>query len=402
MKFSAPQSRGPPWPFCGLSLVFMAAVAGLGLVACAPQVPPPPPPPQVTVARPLVRDITDWDEATGRLAAVESVDVRARIDGYLQAVNFREGALVKKGDLLFVIDPRPFKAALDQSQATLIAARARLELTEHDLDRAKRLVESHTISARDLDVATQSQREAAAGIEAAAAARETATLNLAYAQVHAPINGRIGRALVTVGNLVRGSGQESTLLTTIVSVDPIHVYFTADEQAYLRYQRLAEKGVRPSSRNAPNPVRLQLADEQGFPHTGHMDFVDNQLDRDTGTIQGRAIFPNPDGLLTPGLFARVRLLGEGPYRAMLVPDQAIGTDQAQRIVYVVDEKNAVRPQTVRLGRMVGELRVIREGLKADDRVVINGLQRIRPGVPVDPVAGAIPEPPAENVGTARQ
>jgi multidrug efflux system membrane fusion protein len=348
------------------------------------------PPPQVTVAKPLVRDITDWDEFTGRLAAVESVEIRARIDGYLQSVNFSEGALVRQGDLLFVIDPRPLKAALDAAEATLKAARARLELAQHDLENGKRLIESHTISARDFDAITQGQREAAADVDAAMAARETARLNLAYARIHAPIGGRIGRALFTVGNLVRGSGQESTLLTTIVSLDPIHVLFTADEQAYLRYQRLAEKGVRPSSRNAPNPVRLQLADEQGFPHAGHMDFVDNQLDQGTGTIEGRAVFPNPDGLLTPGLFARVRLLGEGPYRALLVPDQAIGTDQAQRIVYVVDDKKAVRPQAVRLGRMVGELRVIREGLNADDRVVISGLQRIRPGVPVDPVEGTIP------------
>lgn len=382
------------------SIIFATAL--LCLVACAPKGPPPQPPPQVTVAKPLVRDITDWDEFTGRLAAVESVDVRARVDGYLQAVNFREGALVRKGDLLFVIDPRPFKAALDQSQAALAAARARLELATHDLENGQRLIESHTISARDFDAITQAQRVAAAGVDAAVAARETTALNLAYARIHAPISGRIGRALITVGNLVRGSGQESTLLTTIVSLDPVHVYFTADEQAYLRYQRLAGKGVRPSSRNAPNPVRLQLADELDFPHTGHMDFVDNQLDQGTGTIQGRAVFPNPDGLLTPGLFARVRLLGEGPYRALLVPDQAIGTDQAQRIVYVVDGKNAVRPQTVRLGRMVGSLRVIREGLSADDRVVINGLQRIRPGVPVDPAEGTIPEPPAEYVGTPRQ
>jgi RND family efflux transporter MFP subunit len=363
---------------------FTAAIAIAGLLtACGGQAPSAPPPPEVTVATPLVRQVTDWDEYTGRLAAVESVEIRARVSGYVQDVKFTDGALVKKGDLLFVIDKRPYQALLDEARAQLTRARIRRDLAENDLDRAKRLFEARAVSEEELDARTQVQ---------------SAALNLEYCEVRAPISGRISRKLVTEGNLVSGGTQDATLLTTIVSVDPIHVYFTADERAYLRYQRMAERGIRPSSRNSPNPVRIQLADEEGFPHVGEMDFVDNRVDEATGTMQGRAIFPNPEGYLTPGLFARLQLLGEGPYEALLVPDVAIGTDQAQRIVFVLDDQNVATPRPVVLGRPVGSLRVIRKGLEPGDRVIINGVARVRPGLTVTPVDGTIPEPDPRSLG----
>jgi RND family efflux transporter MFP subunit len=378
---------------------FTAAIAIAGLLtACGGQAPSAPPPPEVTVATPLVRQVTDWDEYTGRLAAVESVEIRARVSGYVQDVKFTDGALVKKGDLLFVIDKRPYQALLDEARAQLTRARIRRDLAENDLDRAKRLFEARAVSEEELDARTQEHREALAAIQAAEAAVQSAALNLEYCEVRAPISGRISRKLVTEGNLVSGGTQDATLLTTIVSVDPIHVYFTADERAYLRYQRMAERGIRPSSRNSPNPVRIQLADEEGFPHVGEMDFVDNRVDEATGTMQGRAIFPNPEGYLTPGLFARLQLLGEGPYEALLVPDVAIGTDQAQRIVFVLDDQNVATPRPVVLGRPVGSLRVIRKGLEPGDRVIINGVARVRPGLTVTPVDGTIPEPDPRSLG----
>ncbi|MBL8199976.1 MAG: efflux RND transporter periplasmic adaptor subunit [Chromatiales bacterium] len=371
----------------------LALAASLVLVAgCGGNAPPPMPPPQVTVATPLVRKITDWDEYTGRLAAVEAVEIRARVSGYLQSVHFHDGALVKRGDLLFVIDPRPYQAALDEARAIHNRASVQQRSAARDLERGLGLVASRVISDRDLDLLNSQKRAADANLRAAEAAEQSAALNLEFTRILAPIDGRIGRKLVTVGNLVTGEGNDATLLTTLVSVDPIHVYFTADERAFLRYTRLAEQGIRPSSRTVANPVRLQLADEQGFPHEGVMDFVDNRVDEATGTMQGRAIFANPAGDLTPGLFGRLQLLGEGPYEALILPDQAIGTDQAQRLVYVVGADNVVKPQPVTLGRSLGALRVIRSGLKPTDRVVINGIQKLRPGSLVTPVEGQIPEP----------
>ncbi len=371
----------------------LTLVASFVLVAaCGGNAPPPMPPPQVTVATPLVRKITDWDEYTGRLAAVESVEIRARVSGYLQSVHFQDGALVRRGDLLFVIDPRPYQAALDEARAEYNRARVQQGAVARDLDRGQQLFASRVISDRDLDALTSQKRAADASLKAAEAAEKAAALNLEFTRIKAPISGRIGRKLVTAGNLVTGEGNDTTLLTTLVSVDPIHVYFTADERAFLRYTRLDEQGVRPSSRTVANPVRLQLADEQGFPHEGVMDFVDNRVDEATGTMQGRAIFSNPRGDLTPGLFGRIQLLGEGPYEALILPDQAIGTDQAQRLVYVIDAENKVTPRPVILGRSLGELRVIRSGLKPTDRVVINGIQKVRPGATVTPVDGQIPEP----------
>jgi RND family efflux transporter MFP subunit len=349
---------------------------------------------EVTVASPLVQDVTDWDEYTGRLAATDTVEVRARVSGYVQTANFRDGALVNKGDLLFVIDPRPYQAILDEAKARLARTEASLELAGNNLDRARELFKSRMIPEQQLDTRVQERRAAEAELLEAQAAVRAATLDLDFSSVRAPISGRVSRKYVTEGNLVTGGTKDATLLTTVVSVDPVHVYFTADEQAFLRYQRLDAEGIRPSSREVANPVRIQLADEKDYPHVGVMDFVDNRVDEATGTIQGRAIMPNPDGRLTPGLFARVQLQGEGPYPALLVPDAAIGTDQAQRVVYLVDGEGRVRAQPVTLGRTIGPLRIIRAGLAATDQVIINGIAKVRPGDTVKPVAGTIAAPPA--------
>lgn len=347
--------------------------------------------PQVTVALPLVREVTDWDEYTGRLAAAESVELYARISGYLMAASFDEGAMVKKGDLLFVIDRRPYETALAAARATLEGAEARLELAELNIERAAQLVESRMIPQRDYDAAIEERKAAAAALASAKAAVRSAELDLGYCEIRAPISGRVGRRLVTEGNYVTGGGMGATMLTTLVSLDPIHVYINADERAYLRYQRLAETGTRPSSRNQANAARLGLADEEGHPHEGLMDFVDNQVDPDTGTVLGRAVFPNPDNVLTPGMFARVQILGPTAYEALLVPDAAIVVDQSRRVVYVVDAEDTIQARMIEPGRAEGQLRVIRDGLETNDRVVINGLQRVRPGMRVDPVASSIDE-----------
>ena len=351
--------------------------------------PSPPPPPAVTVANPLLKTVVEWDEYTARLEAVESVEIRARVSGYLETVHFREGSVVDAGDLLFVIDPRPFEAELKRLEAQLVQAEAAEENALTQFRRAERLRTNNSISEEEYQLRLTNQRATSADVQSARAAIESAKLNLEFTKVRAPIKGRIGRTLVTEGNLVQGGSGESTLLTTIVSIDPIHAYFEASERAYLKYVRLSQSGQRPSSRDASNPVYLRLADEEGFPHRGHMDFVDNLLDRDTGTMTGRAIFPNPDGLLTPGLFARVRLPGSGLAEALLIPDAAIGSDQTEKFVYVVDDENTVHYRKVRVGSIVNGLRVVREGLNADDRIVIVGLMRVFPGIRVAPEAGAI-------------
>ena len=367
------------------NLAVLAAFIALSVTGCGesgnPQTVPPP---QVTVATPLDKEVTDWDEFTGRLAAVNSVDVRARVSGYLESVNFTEGAIIDKGDLLFVIDPRPYTAVQNEAKAELTRTRVRLELATNDMERAGRLYQSRAISEEELDARTQERREAVAALEAAKANVESTELNVEFTNVTAPIAGRIGRALVTEGNLVSGGNEAASLLTTIVSLDPIHFYFTGNEQDYLRYLRLDRAGGRPSSHDTRNPVRLRLADEGDFVHEGYMDFVDNRIDAATGTVQGRAIFANPDYLLVPGMFARIQLLGEGPYEALLIPDEAIGADQARQFVFVLDADNVAQRRVIETGRLEGGLRIIREGLSRDDRVVINGIQRVRAGSPVDP------------------
>jgi RND family efflux transporter MFP subunit len=347
------------------------------------------PPPPVTVAQPLRKAITEWDEYTGRFQAVETVDVRARVGGYLDSVHFKEGAMVNKGDLLFIIDPRPYEAALKQAEANVSAAKARITFTGADLERAKKLIKSGAISEKVLDERTESRRQAEALLQSARAQLDKAKLDLEFTRVTAPVSGRISRKYVTEGNLITGGTADSTMLTTIVSLDPIHLYFDVDEQSYLKYTRLAGSGDRPSSRDTANPVLVALADEKTFNHQGHMDFVDNQINRGTGTMRGRAVLANADGMLAPGMFGRVRLQGSGEYEAILVPDDIIMTDQSRKYVFVVDEKGMVASRNVTLGPIAEGLRVIKDGLTGNERVVIRGMQRARDGAPVTPENGSI-------------
>jgi RND family efflux transporter MFP subunit len=362
------------------------------LTACQQQqaAPPPPPPPKVTVSQPVVRDVVEWDEYTGRLEAVESVEIRARVNGYLQSVHFTDGAIVKKGALLFVIDPRPYQAELNRAKAQLEQVIARFERTQKDFARAQQLVKSRAMSQEEVDTRAADQREAQQAVQAARAAVEAARLNVEFTQVKAPISGRISRHLVTEGNLINGGTADSTLLTRIVSLDPLYGYFDVDERAFLKYTRLWRNGTRPGSREVNIPVDLGLADETGFPHQGQLDFIDNRLDPNTGTMTGRAVFPNPDQALISGLFARTRLPGSSQYEALLLPDGAIGSDQTQRFAFVVNDQNTVEYRRVELGPIINGLRVILDGLKPEDRVIVNGVQRVRTGAKVDPQPQAIP------------
>jgi RND family efflux transporter MFP subunit len=376
------------WRLSLVGLVFL-------LAACQQQqVAPPPPPPKVTVSQPVVREVVEWDEYTGRLEAVESVDVRARVSGYLQSIHFTDGEVVKKGALLFVIDPRPYQAELNRAKAALEQAIARYGRTQKDFARAQELIKSRAMSQEDVDTRAADQREAQEAVQAARAAVEAAQLNVEFTQVRAPISGRISREFVTVGNLINGGTADSTLLTRIVSLDPIYGYFDVDERAYLKYSRLWRNGQRPGSREVKMPVYLGLADETGFPHQGQLDFIDNRLDPNTGTMTGRAVFPNSDLTLTPGLFARIRLPGSNQYEALLLPDGAIGSDQTQRFAFVVNDQHTVEYRRVELGPIINGLRVILDGLKPEDWVIVNGVQRVRTGAKVDPQPQAIPRPQA--------
>jgi RND family efflux transporter MFP subunit len=356
----------------------------LSATGCNRSAPSAPTAPEVVVAEVLSKRIVDWDEYSGRFAAVDSVDVRPRASGYVDEVHFREGQFVKRGDVLVTIDPRPYKADYDRAQAGIALAQSQLELAEIEAERATRLRETGAVPREELDKRISQRNQTRASVAAARATAESAALMLSFTEVHAPVDGRVSRAEVTRGNLVTGGDSGGTLLTTIVSVDPIYVYFDGDENAYLRYNAMARDGSRRSSRDAPNPVRIGLADEAGFPHEGHIDFVDNQINTKTGTIRVRAVLDNKAGLFTPGLFARVQLLGSGEYDAILVEDRAIATDQNQRFVYVLGADNKLEYRAVELGRIVDGLRVVRKGLAKGDVVVTSGLQRARPGIVVSP------------------
>jgi len=365
-----------------VSGVLLAALLGLSGCGSDATATAQPPAPQVSVASALERDVTEWDEFTGRLEAVESVEVRPRVTGYIESVNFTEGSTVRKGDLLFVIDPRPYRAELSKAEAELARAVARSELAVSDEARSEKLLDIKAVSREEYDARVNGSREAKADVAAARAAVDSAKLNLEFTRITAPISGRVSKAVVTAGNLVTGGSNAATLLTTVVSLDPMYVTFEGDEQIYLKYNELSRRGERSSSRDVANPVLMGLANEDGYPHSGAMVFVDNQVDPRTGTIRARASFENKDGYLTPGLFARVKLLGHNSYRAVLVDDRAIGTDQSQKFVYVVDAQNKVVYRQVKVGRLQDGLRIVQQGLQPGETVVVNGLQRVRPGVVV--------------------
>ena len=347
--------------------------------------------PTVTVAKPVQRSLVDYDEYVGRFIAVDSVEVRARVSGYLDQVHFQDGQIVKQGDLLFTVDKRPFQTSLDQAKANLSQARANLAFTEADLARAQQLVANKTITEQTFEQRTQAKRVAEASVAAQEAAVRQASLDLEFTELRAPVTGRIGDRRVSPGNLVTGgTGGNTTLLATIVSLDPIRFEFTFDEASYLRYERLSRDGKDVTGREGSVLVTLKLIDENGFGHAGRMDFVDNVIDRSSGTIRGRAVFTNAAGLFTPGMFGRVRVPGSPTYQALLVPDLAIGTEQARKFVLVVDGNNVVQQKYVTLGQSVDQLRVIKDGLQPDDRVVVNGLMRARPGAKVNPQEGSSP------------
>lgn len=373
-----------------LAALCAPAILMLGLVGCEQTEsqtakPAAPPPPQVTVARPVAKTVAEQDEYVGRFVAVDSVEVRARVSGYLDAIHFKDGQMVKTGDLLFTIDRRPFQTALDQARAALQQAKANLAYAESDLARAEPLIGGNVISKQTYDQRVQAKRVAQANVAAQEAAVRQAELDLEFTELRAPVSGRIGDRRVSPGNLVMGgTAGTTTLLATIQSTDPIRFEFTMDEGSYLRYLRLSKNGPDAANNGGNVPVQLKLLDEQSFAHKGKMDFVDNAIDRSSGTIRGRAVFANAKGTFTPGMFGRIRVAAGPPSEALLVPDTAIGTEQVKKFVLVVDDQNTAQAKYVTLGPLVEGMRVVQSGLAADDRVVVNGLMRVRPGVKVSP------------------
>lgn len=372
----------------GLPLVVLIA---LGLTACDKPGPDAaagkPAPPKVTVAQPVVKDIKEMDEFTGRFEALDDVEIRARVSGYLDAVHFKDGALVQQGDLLFTIDPRPFQAEYENAESAVKVAKTKLDFTREEYVRAEQLRQSGTLSASTFDERRQQYLSAQGDLAGAKAKLRSASLDLGYTKVHAPLSGRISRRLLSVGNLVQAN---TTLLTTIVALNPIYFYFDVDERSYLAYARQVRKGERASGRVTPYEVKIKLSDEKQAQHIGHLNFVDNRIDRETGTMRARALVPNEDLFLQPGLFGRIAVPGSPLHRGILIPDKALASDQDRRIVYVLSPENKVMPKVVRSGPKNDGYRVIREGLKGDETLVISGLMRIRPGMRVDPQSVDLP------------
>ncbi|HVQ45366.1 MAG TPA: efflux RND transporter periplasmic adaptor subunit [Gemmatimonadales bacterium] len=369
--------------FSGGLGVVVISLAALTLNSRAEDKAPAAPPLQaVTVAPVPEREISEWDEFTGRLEAVDQVEIRPRVSGYIQRVTFTEGREVRKGEVLFQIDPRPYQAELARTQAELDRARSAAALAANDVRRADPLVKAQAISREEYDSRTSAEAQGGASVKAAEAAVETARLNLEWTRVRSPISGRVSNALVTPGNLVE-AGQPATLLTTVVSLDPMYVYFDSDEQTYLRYAGRARNNG-PNWRDGKLVVHLGLANEEGYPHEGRLDFVDNQIDPNTGTIRTRAVFSNKSRALTPGLFARVKLVGDHKRKALLVRDAAIGTDQDRKFVLVLGPGDSLVYRPVVAGRLVDGLRIIDSGLQPNEKVVVNGLMRVRPGMKVAP------------------
>lgn len=373
--------------------VVLAVMLGTALPALAQGAMPPPP---VQVAAPLSRKITLWDEYTGRFEAREQVEVRARVSGFIEKIHFQDGQTVKKGDLLFTIDQRSFQFTADAAQAEVERAKAQVSLAENEVERAEGLTRNQTITVRDLDQRKANLASARASLSSAEANLKQAQLNLEWTEVRAPIAGRISDRRVDAGNLIAG-GQGATLLTNIINIDPINFIFEASEADYIRYVRLVQNGSRPSGRQNPLPVRVRLADETDWKREGKLEFVDNQLNARSGTIRARATFDNKDQFLTPGTFGRMQLYA-GEVEAMLVPDAVIVSDQTMKIVFTVGPENKVVPKPVSLGPIVDGLRVVRGGLSAEDKVIINGLANpmVRPGAPVQPQPGEIKSPPPRS------
>jgi RND family efflux transporter MFP subunit len=383
-----------------LALISVVWLSG-SLLGCADKPPAPPPPPPVTVAPVLQRDIAESDEFSGRLEAVDHVEIRPRVSGYIKRLTFTEGREVRKGEVLFEIDPRPYQAELDRAQAQLEQARTAAELAARDVGRAQKLVNVQAISREEFDSRTSAEANGSAAVRAAEAAVETARLNLSWTLVRSPIAGRVSRAEVTAGNLVQAGPPDATLLTTVVSLDSMYLYFDSDEQTYLRYSGRAAAAGNRGWRDARFPVYLGLANETGFPHEGHLDFVDNAIDPASGTIRTRAIFSNRDRRFTPGLFARVKLVGSKRAPALLVRDAAIGTDQDRKFVLVLGKGDSVQYRAVEIGPLADGLRIVRSGVQAGDKVVVTGLMRVRPGIKVTPTVVAMVPDSSVDSGMVR-
>ena len=382
-------------------LARLAFLLPLALAACGQKPKPQAALPVVTVSQPLQKEVVDWDDFVGRFEAVDQVDVRPRVSGYLTRIGFKDGEMVQKGQVLFEIDPRPYQAVLDQAKAQVQRAEATVQNSRTTLERGKTLLGARAISQEELDNRQAAALQATADLAAAQASERNAALNLGFTKVIAPLSGRVSDRKVAVGNLVNA---DNTVLTSIVSLDPIRFAFDGSEALYLKYQRDSRDGRRKSSRDASNPVLIRLQDEAEYRWKGRMDFVDNALNSGTGTIRGRAEVDNPGGFLTPGMFGHLRLLGSAPYPALLVPDKAVQTDQTVQVVYVLDTNGVVQERQVVPGPVLGGLRVIKSGLKSTDVVVIDGLTRVKPGDKAKGMPGEIkPRPPAaaENDLAAR-
>jgi RND family efflux transporter MFP subunit len=383
----------PAWRLYALVLAAALALAGCDdgssgqAGAAAPATPP-----QVTVAHPRAQKLVEWTEFTGRFEAIERVEVRARVSGYLDSVDFRDGQIVEKGEVLFLIDPRPFEVALERAQADIDSAEAQLRLADLEFARISDLAQSPAFSRAAFDQRREEKEAAQAALAAAQAALAKARLDLEYTRIQAPVSGRISDRRVDVGNLVT----EQTLLTTIVSLDPIYFVFDMSEADFLPYQRAVLAGELPSTRDRSTLVNVKLVDEESWSRQGRMNFVDNEVEQGSGTVRARAEFRNPDHLIAPGQFGTIRIPGSPEYTAILIPDEAIITDQAQKLVMTVTEDNRIEPRVIRPGPRELGLRIVRRGLAASDRIVINGLPRVRPGMEVTPQPGRI-ELPAQQV-----
>jgi RND family efflux transporter MFP subunit len=386
------QARRDAAPFAG-----MFAILALLAVVITPAGAQTAAPPPVTVSAPLQKEITEWDEFTGQFAAIDYVEIRARVSGYLTEIHFQDGQIVHKGDLLFVIDPRPYEATLASVQAQLGQAQAQVDLATRQLGRSAQLLKQGYEPQSNTDQRISDLKVATAAVEAAKAGIRSAELNVEFTHITAPISGRVSSHRVSIGNLITGNDSSTaTLLTTVVSLDPIYFNFDVSEADYLAYQRATAKGNLQSARENSVAVALHLTDEKGWAHTGHLNFVDNQVDRGSGTIRLRAVFPNPDFLFTAGQFGRIRIPGSEPYKAILIPDEALVSDQSRKIVMTVNDDNTIVPKVVRPGPTHDGLRIIRDGLLPTDRIVIDGLMRARPGAKVTPQPGTIT--PAPDAG----